>query len=85
MLISKIFLKPYQGDAKVGESFDLSYQLEKKLFSNGFFQQKGDGFSICFHTDEIDQWQLICRDCAYMEDDEIFFYDRVFRISFHIQ
>ena len=64
----------------------MDYHLEKLLFSNGFFAKLGDGISISFDKKGlVDCWQLLCRDCAYLEDDKVKVYGSIFRISFHIK
>ena len=64
----------------------MSFSLEKYLFSNGYFAQRGDGISICFQKyGLINCWQLVCPDCGYEEDGTVKVYDEVFRIRFHIR
>lgn len=79
-------LLSFKGEANFNDSFNLSYSLEKELFSNGLFRQKGDGLSICFQKHGITNgWQLICSSCAYEENETVKLYDEVYRIRFHIR
>ena len=73
-----------KGEVYFNNSYNMSFTLEKFLFSNGFFAQRGDGLSIAFQKHGlINIWQLVCPDCAYEENGTVKVYDEVFRLRFH--
>ena len=66
------------------DSISLTFELEKKLWRNALFEQKGDGMGIFYSRNGIhDLWQVLCTQCAYMTDTGPTVIDEVFTVSFH--
>ena len=69
-----------------GQSEILSFQLEKLLWRNGLFSQRGDGFGISFERNGgVNGWQVICKDCLSYNGDQQDVIDDCFRLNFHQQ
>ena len=69
-----------------GQSEILSFELEKLLWRNGFFEQRGDGFGISFERNGgVNGWQVCCKDCLSYTGDKQDVIDDCFRLKFHQQ
>lgn len=66
------------------DSISLTFELEKKLWRNALFEQKGDAMGIFFSRNGMhDLWQVLCSQCAYMTDTGPTVIDEVFTVAFH--
>ena len=64
----------------------LSFDLEKLLWRNGFFEQRGDGFGISFERNGgVNGWQVVCKDCLSYNGAKQDVIDDCFRLKFHQQ